>query len=86
MSALGTMVSKKYEVDETYWEIEANKKLTAVQKTEQINILNRKGKRLEYNASAFAFFSFLTFVTATGLLIYRTKARTTRNKHHLARF
>jgi hypothetical protein len=73
MAALGTMVSKKYEIDESYWRVEANPHLTSEQRRQQTNTLYKEGKRMEYKAYAFAFIAFATFVTATGLLIKRHK-------------
>lgn len=84
-SALGTMVSKKYEVDESYWRIDGNNNLTAEQKVEQVNSLDRKGKLLEYKAYAFAFFSFIAFISATGLLIKKNKIAPKHDKQHITR-
>jgi hypothetical protein len=85
MNALGTMVSKKYEVDESYWKIDGSNNLTSKQKAEQINSLDRKGRQLEYKAYAFAFFSFITFVSATGLLIKRNRIVPKHDKQHITR-
>lgn len=65
------MVSLKYEVDESYWLIEGNDKLTADQKQRKINELDNKGRQLKIQAYTFAFFAFITIVTATGLIIKR---------------
>ena len=73
MGTLGTMVSLKYEVDESYWSIDGNDNLTADQKKEAINKLDNKGRQLKIQGYAFAFFAFATFVTATGLIIKRKK-------------
>ena len=73
LSALGTMVSKKFEVDESYWRIDGNNRLSAREKEEKINSLDRKGRQMEYKAYILAFLAFVTFVTATGLLIKRNK-------------
>jgi len=85
MNALGTMVSKKYEIDESYWRIDGNSRLTAEQKAEKISSLDRKGRLIEYKAYTFAFFSFVTFVTATGLLIKRNKIVARYEKQHISR-
>jgi hypothetical protein len=71
MGTLGTMVSSKYEVDESYWLIDGNDNLTADQKQKKINELDNKGRQLKIQAYTFAFFAFATFVTATGLIIKR---------------
>ena len=73
MATLGTMVSLKYEVDESYWLIDGNDKLTADQKQEAINKLDNKGRQLKTQAYTFAFFAFATFVAGTGLIIKRKK-------------
>ena len=71
MGTLGTMVSLKYEVDESYWLIDGNDNLTADQKQKKINELDNKGRQLKIQAYTFVFFAFASFVTATGLIIYR---------------
>ncbi len=73
MGTLGTMVSSKYEVDESYWLIDGNDNLTADQKQKKIKELDNKGRQLKIQAYTFAFFAFVTFVTATGLIIKRKK-------------
>jgi hypothetical protein len=73
MGALGTMVSLKYEVDESYWLIDGKDNLTADQKQKKINELDNKGRRLQIQSYTFAFFAFATFATATGLIIKRKK-------------
>lgn len=73
MGALGTMVSSKYEVDESYWLIDGNENLTADEKQKKINELDNKGRQFKIQTYAFAFFTFATFVSATGLIIKRKK-------------
>jgi hypothetical protein len=73
LGALGTMVSKKYEVDESYWKINSNNLLSAEQKAEQVKRLDRKGREMQFKAWALGFLAFVTFVTATGLLIKRNR-------------
>jgi hypothetical protein len=73
MAAFGSMVSKKYEVDESYWIVGTNSNLSAEQKSHRTAKLDKEGKRLENKAFAFALFALVTFVTATGLLIKRHK-------------
>ena len=73
MATLGTMVSLKYEVDESYWTVEGNNNLTVEQKQNEITELDNKGRQLKIRAYTFAFFAFATFVTATGLIIKRKK-------------
>lgn len=73
MWTLGTLVSLKYEVDESYWLIDRNDTLTAEQKQEATNRLDKKGKQLNIQAYALEIFAFATFVTATGLIIKRYK-------------
>lgn len=73
MGTLGTMVSSKYEVDENYWLIDGNDNLTADQKQKKIKELDNKGKQLKIQTYTFAFFAFVTFVTASGLIIKRKK-------------
>ena len=85
MNALGTMVSKKYEVDESYWRINGSNNLTSEQKEDQVSNLDRKGRQLEYKAYTFAFFSFIAFVSATGLLIKRNKIVLKQDKQHIKR-
>ena len=85
MSALGTMVSKKYEVDESYWIIDGNKNLTEEQKVEKVNSLDKKGLQMEYKAYTFAFFSFIAFASATGLLVKRNTIAPKHDKQHITR-
>ena len=73
MAALATMVSKKYEVDESYWRVVANDSLTSEQIRQQIDTLDQEGKRMEYNAYAFTFISLATSLTATGLVVKRRR-------------
>lgn len=76
MFALGTMVSKKYEVDESYWHIDGNKKLSEEQKRQEVENLDEKGKQLDYKTYALTFLALTTFITATGLIIKRKKILT----------
>ncbi len=73
MGMLGAMVSSKFEVDENYWRIDGNEKLTANQKKEEIDKLDRKGRHLQIQACSFAVLAVVSFITATGLLIKRKK-------------
>lgn len=73
IGTLGTMVSSKYEVDESYWLIDSNDNLTLDQKQKKIKELDNKGRQLKIQAYTFAFFAFVTFGTATGLIIKRKK-------------
>lgn len=73
MFALGTMVSKKYKVDEKYWHIDRNKTLTEKQKKQEFEKLDLKGRQLDYKNYALIFVSFTTFIIATGLIIKRKK-------------
>jgi hypothetical protein len=73
LASLGTMVSKKYEVDESYWTIDGNSNLTTEQKKVHSDALDRKGKQMEQKAAAFIFGAFATSITATTLLIKRRK-------------
>ena len=59
MGTLGTMVSLKYEVDESYWSIDGNDNLTADQKQNEINKLDNKGRLLKIQGYAFAFLLLL---------------------------
>lgn len=71
MGTLGTMVSKKFEVDESYWHIDGDKELSAEQK--EIEKLDNKGRRLDLISYAFGFGALTTFAIATGLIIKRKK-------------
>lgn len=73
MFALGTMVCKKYEVDESYWHIDGNEKLNEQQKRQEVEKLDLKGRQLDYKTYALIFVSLTTFITATGLIIKRKK-------------
>ena len=70
---MGTMVTLKYEVDESYWLINYNDNLTTDQKQNKINELDKKGRQLKMEAYTIAFFAFATFVTSTWLFIKRKK-------------
>lgn len=76
MLALGTMVSEKYEVDESYWHIDGNKKLNEEQKRQEIEKLDLKGRQLDYKTYALIFVSLTTLITATGLIIKQKKILT----------
>lgn len=67
------MVSKKYEVDESYWKIDGNSNLTTEQKKAYSDALDRQGKEMDKKAAAFIFGAFATSIAATTLLIKRHK-------------
>ena len=73
IGALDTMVSLKYEVDDSYWSIDGNENLTADQKQKQVNELDNKGRQLKIQGYSLELFAFATFVVATGLMIKRKK-------------
>lgn len=52
--ALGTMVSKKYAVDEMYWHTDGNGNLTTEEKQKALDALDNKGKRLQAQTAAWA--------------------------------
>jgi hypothetical protein len=69
--AAGTMVSKKYEIDESYWKIDANRNLTSEQRRKLTDNLDIQGRQMEYKAYAFAFIALATSITATAMLVRR---------------
>ena len=73
MRALGAMVSKKYEVDESYWKLAGNHRLTAARKADETKELDQKGRKLAYEAGVFALLSLVAFAGATGLLLERDR-------------
>ena len=73
MGVLGTMVSSKYEVDESYWRLDGNNNLSTEQKQKKINELDNKGRQLKIQSYIFASIAFVTFVIASGLIIKRKK-------------
>jgi len=73
LGALGAMVSKKYEVDQSYWQIDGNEKLSYTEKRKQIEELDNRGTLLDYQTYAFTFVALTTFIVATGLIIKRNK-------------
>ena len=73
MGSLGTMTSLKYEVDESYWLIDGNAKLTPQQKEKMIRELDKKRRQLRFQANALVVCAVVTFLMATGLIIYRRK-------------
>jgi len=64
-------VSKKYEVDEGYWLMEANKKLTDDQRKFQKEQLNNKGNKLENRITLFIVTGLACFGVATTLFMKR---------------
>lgn len=73
MAALETMVSKKHEIEESYWRVDANRNLTSEQRRQQTGKLDKEGKQMEYKAYTFAFIAIMTTITVTGLLAQRCK-------------
>ena len=71
MGILGTAVSKKYEVDETYWHIDGDKKLTDQQKTIKTEQLDKEGNKLDNRMMLFIIGGLTSFVAATALLVKR---------------
>ena len=71
MAILGNAVSKKYEVDEAYWRIDADKKLTSEQRKYKTDLLDDKGKMLENRIILLAITGLTSFITATTLLAKR---------------
>lgn len=73
MATLGTMVSKKYEIDDSYWRVDANRNLTSEQRRQKTGKLDKEGKQMEYKAYAFAFIALMTTIKETGMLVQRCK-------------
>ncbi len=71
MSALGTMVSLKYEVDHGYFAVETNKTFTDEQRKNKFGELDQKGQQLKTQYYLLIAGSIITFATATGLIIKR---------------
>ena len=71
MGVLGTAVSKKYEVDEGYWLIDADKKLTDQQKRIKIEQLDKEGQKLDNEIKLFFIGGLTSFIVATTLLVKR---------------
>jgi beta-lactamase regulating signal transducer with metallopeptidase domain len=71
LASLGTMVSKKYEVDESYWAIDGNSKLTTQQKKVQSDTLGNQGKQMEQKAAVLMIGALATSIGATTLIIKR---------------
>lgn len=78
MEILGTAVSKKYEVDEGYWHIDADKKLTDEQKQIETGKLDKEGNRLDNKITLFFIVGLTCFVVATTLLVKRKTLMTVR--------
>ena len=62
MGTLGTMVSKKFEVDESYWHIDGDKELSAEQKQKEIEKLDNKGRQLDLRTYALGLGALTTFL------------------------
>lgn len=71
MGILGTAVSKKYEVDERYWLIDGDKKLTDQQKKIKTEQLDKEANKLENRTTLFIIGGLASFVAATLLLVKR---------------
>ena len=76
MWILGTAVSKKHEVDEGYWSIDPNKKLTDEQRKFRKTELDNEGNKLDNKVVLFAIAGLISFVFATTLLVKRTTLTT----------
>ena len=69
LGILGTAVSKKYEVDDGYWQIDANEKLTVEQRKFKIKQLDNEGDKLSNIITLFIIVGLTSFVVATILLV-----------------
>jgi len=78
MGALGTAVSKKYEVDEAYWHIDANKKLTDELRKFQKDQLDNEGNKLDNRITLFIIAGLTSFALATTLLLKRKTLMTAK--------
>lgn len=65
------MVNSKYEVDEKYWLVDGNDKLTSDQKEKEIQSLDEKGRKYKIKTYALSSAALLCFLVSTGLLIKR---------------
>lgn len=65
---LGTMVSKKFELDEKYWRIDG-KKLSKKQQSIAWKMLDEKGKRFDTIILGAALTGILTFAGATMMMV-----------------
>ena len=78
MGILGTAVSKKYEVDDGYWHIDADKKLTDEQRKFQKEQLDNEGKKLDNRITIFIIAGLTSFALATTLLLKRKNLMTAK--------
>jgi len=69
IAALGTVLSMKYEVDEKYWRIDSDDVLSAEQKEIKLIALDDRALELKIQGYAFIFFSSVTFIIATCLVL-----------------
>ena len=67
MSAVGTAVSLKYEVEESYFLLDSNAQLTQDQKAAEYKRLEVKKRLLRFSGFSFSIGALLTFSVATGL-------------------
>jgi hypothetical protein len=78
LGLLGTAVSKKYEVDEGYWHIDADKKLTEEQRKFQREQLDNKGNKLDNRITLFIIAGLTSFALATTLLLRKKTLMTAK--------
>ncbi len=84
IAILGTAVSKKYEVDESYWRIDADSKLTSEQRKVKTKQLDNEGKRLDNRITFFAIAGLTSFIIATKILVkWRTLTMTKKAAHNI---
>ena len=69
MGILGTAVSKKYEVDDGYWHIDADERLTVEQRKIKIEQLDKEGDKLSNKIILLIIVGLTSFVVATTLLV-----------------
>lgn len=71
LGALGCMLNSKFEVDERYYLIDGNTKISQAKKQTEIQKLDEKGRRLEAQTYLLAFLAFTTFTAASALTLKR---------------
>lgn len=82
LGILGTSVSKKYEVDEAYRHIEADRKLTDEQRKIKTQQLDNEGNKLDNRITLFIICGLTTFIVATTLLVKRKTLMAVKKAAH----